>query len=222
MHGIATRTKALREKRGLSQTALADMVGVTPQSIQALEAGGVRRPKYILNLGKALGVDPGYLESGDETLLVKRANDNLPEPNAEYAGRVEFSGRKIPVYGQARGGADGEFEWNGERMHDIPCPPQLDNVDDAYGVYVAGDSMSPRYDVGEVLYVNPLIPPRPGHHVVVQVQTDEHGPRLAFVKKLVRYNTQELVLEQYNPPRELTFDGGHVHKVHVIVGTYFL
>src|SRR5215471_12365645 len=71
--------------------------------------------------------------------------------NAEIAGPVRFGGR-IPAYGQAVGGKDGEFILNGNRIVDVLAPPSLQGVPDAYAVYVVGDSMEPRYFAGEAVF----------------------------------------------------------------------
>ncbi len=138
-------------------------------------------------------------------------------PNATIGEAIEFTGQKIPVYGRAVGGVNGEFEWNGEVFDYVICPPTLSEVSNAYAVYVAGDSMAPRYEEGEVIYINPRRNPKRGDYVVAQIQVDEHGPPHAFVKRLVRWSTAALVLQQFNPPKEMEFDGHQVVSVHVVV-----
>ena len=87
----------------------------------------------------------------------------------------------------------------------------------AYAVYVSGDSMEPRYFDGEIVYVNPAKRVRRGDFVVAQIQPGEHAPRLAYVKRFLRWNAHELVLSQYNPEKELRFEAGHVVSVHLAV-----
>jgi phage repressor protein C with HTH and peptisase S24 domain/DNA-binding XRE family transcriptional regulator len=135
-----------------------------------------------------------------------RLGDALPDPSA-----------KIPVYGQAVGGIDGEFVMNGDRLEDVFAPPSLSSVAGAYAVYVAGESMEPRYFDGEIVFVNPVKRVRRGDFVVAQIQAEEHGARLAYVKRFVRWNAQVLVLAQYNPEKELHFAAEHVVSVHLAV-----
>lgn len=74
------RVAARREQLGLSQTQLAeritecarelsgpDALVVSQQSIAQLEAGGVRRPRYLLELAFALERPPEWLISGRTT-----------------------------------------------------------------------------------------------------------------------------------------------------------
>ena len=94
----------------------------------------------------------------------------------------------------------------------------LASVNNAYAVFVSGDSMEPRYLPGETVYVHPGKPVRKGHFVVVQIagDTDDAPPR-GFVKKFVGWIGSRLVLEQYNPPGEIEFDKADVISVHRIV-----
>lgn len=105
---------------------------------------------------------------------------------------------------------------NGEVMFYSPAPSGVGSPS-AYGVRVAGDSMSPRYFDGELVYVDPDRMPRRGDFVVVQVMMDEHSAPWGYVKQFVRRNTNELVLSQYNPSKELVFPNQAVVSVHVVV-----
>ena len=76
--------------------------------------------------------------------------------------------------------------------------------------------MSPRYEDGEIAFIDPWQRPRPGDYVVAQIKTNDLDPPLAFIKKLVRHNSKELVLVQFNPAKELKFPGNQVDTVHYI------
>jgi len=93
-----------------------------------------------------------------------------------------YGPRDLPILGQSRGGDDEYFFGNGADVLSLTYRPiELLNVATAYAVYVHGDSMSPRFEPGELLYVDPVRPARPGDDVVIQMQ-DGHG----YVKRLVR------------------------------------
>lgn len=57
MNDLADRVREAREMMGWSQSELARAVGVPPQSIQQLEAGSVRQPRYLRRLSEVLGFD---------------------------------------------------------------------------------------------------------------------------------------------------------------------
>lgn len=141
-----------------------------------------------------------------------------PRSNAELSGPISLdSAYTIPVYGQAIGGDDGQFVMNGNHMADVLAPPALRGVRGAYGVYVTGESMEPRYFAGEVVYVDPTRPVRRGDFAVVQIYGDDEDTVSAYVKRFISSNSRELVLEQYNPPKQMRFDASRVKSVHRIV-----
>lgn len=61
---IAARVKARREELAMTQSELATKAGTTQQSIQQLEDGEVRRPRYLIELAAALKCDAEYLLHG--------------------------------------------------------------------------------------------------------------------------------------------------------------
>lgn len=78
--------------------------------------------------------------------------------------------------------------------------------------------MEPRYFDGETIYVDPQKRVTRGDFVVAQIQNPNEGsPPLAYIKRFVRRNDKELVLEQYNPAKEISFPHQAVVSVHYIV-----
>lgn len=217
--------KELREKLKLSQSGLAEAVGTSQPQIKRLEAGERKLTKeWAERISPHLGVSPEALLFGrpdsDESIKVNSSSAAVQReielPNAIIRDKVEGLGRKIPVYGQAVGGVDGEFLMNGNVLYEVMAPPVISHISGAYGVQIAGDSMSPRYEDGEVAFVDPKRRVRRGDYVIAQIQMEEHGPLLAFVKRFVSRTDAELVLSQFNPPKELKFDGKCVVSVHYI------
>ena len=72
---IAERTKLARERIGLKQDELAKKAGVSQGTIANIESGFRKRPRNILSIAKALGVDPSWLESGSFDRLYDRAHE---------------------------------------------------------------------------------------------------------------------------------------------------
>lgn len=64
METIKDRVRSARMALRMTQAELAAAVGTSQQSIQQLEDGEVRKPRYILDLARALRVDPHYLQHG--------------------------------------------------------------------------------------------------------------------------------------------------------------
>lgn len=143
---------------------------------------------------------------------------SVSEPaNALLTGEKAERGHTIPLYGAAVGGEDGEFVMNGNHLDDVFAPPSLSGIPRAYAVRVVGSSMSPRYDDDDTVFVNPKRRVKKGDYVVAQIHVDEHEPPLAYIKRLVLYTTERLVLEQFNPPKTLEFEGRQVKSVHYVL-----
>jgi phage repressor protein C with HTH and peptisase S24 domain len=108
---------------------------------------------------------------------------------------------------------------NGSILYEVMAPPVLSHLSEAYAVLISGDSMYPRYADGEVAYIDPKRRVKKGDFVVAQIRLEEHGPLLAYVKRFIRHTggeAGELILEQYNPAKELRFPAFTVHSVHYI------
>jgi phage repressor protein C with HTH and peptisase S24 domain len=94
-------------------------------------------------------------------------------------------------------------------------PEPLQRVSRAFAVYVVGESMEPAYLQGDMLFIHPTKPPRAGNDIVLE--TEESGQRLAVVKRLVKLTTENWVVKQHNPAKELKFARSK-WTAHVVIG----
>ncbi len=118
----------------------------------------------------------------------------------------------IPVRSAGRGGDEQEMFLSDGPVDYVPRPHVLERVKEAYAIYMVGDSMSPRYEPGFTLYVNPFKPPRPGNGVVVYKKNDS-----VLVKRFKALTADALIVEQLNPARELRIPRSEVAHIHLIV-----
>lgn len=209
------RLREARKTRKLSQGEVGGWLGVSTQAVSQWEQGQTSPDvDKIMVLAERLGVPVAWL-------LGQIEGDPPPLPpalsNAVVGGPVALD-TTIKLFGQAAAGLDGEFILNGNTAADIPAPPVLRGVRNAYAVYVVGDSMEPRYFSGEVVYVNPLQPARRGDFVVAQIGVSEGEAPHAFVKRLVSKEGRVLRLEQFKPAKRLEFPMSKVVSVHRIIG----
>lgn len=225
MDTIGKRIRQARKLKGLTQQAIADFFGISRVSVTQWEGDTtVPESDKFPGLAELLGGDADWYLSGkgggpvSDYLLKSPLTNNPPEkPNAVVKEKISSSGPMIPVYGSAVGGVDGEFVLNGSILYEVMAPPSLSPISGAYAVQVSGDSMEPRYFDGEVVFVDPTRRVTRGDFVVAQIIVDESETRLAYIKRFVRHNAEELVLEQYNPPKTLRFPHANVHSVHFVV-----
>ena len=118
----------------------------------------------------------------------------------------------VPVLGHARGGQDGMFFDNGLVDSYVPRLHTLSGVRSAYALYMNSDSQEPVLRHGDLLYVNPAIPPRHGDDVVIELRNGE-----AYIKRLLRRSAAQLTAQQYNPACELEFAAEDIANVHLVV-----
>lgn len=223
---IAERVRTLRDRAGLTMEQMAKAMGYkNASSIQRYENPAQLKPGY-LRRDLVAKMETALLGKGSPPIsrpeIWELAGPEFnfgttPEPNATVGDKISSSGRLLPVYGSAVGGVDGEFEMNGSVLYEVMSPPSLLPVRNAYAVQVSGESMEPRYFDGETVFVDPTRRVIRGDFVIAQIRIEDDGPLLAYVKRFVRHNAEELVLEQYNPPKQLSFPHSTVHSVHFIV-----
>lgn len=143
--------------------------------------------------------------------------------------------RDVPIYGTALGGeaAFDKAEGQGrvrveqatldqaETIGYLRRPPALEGRKDVYGIYIAGESMFPRFSDGEAQYVDPKRPPSIGDDVVVHLRADdeEDPDRVAavLIKRLKRRTSAFIELEQFNPPLVFRIEAERVKAVHRII-----
>ncbi len=98
MKNLGEKIWRLREARGLSQEALAEMLAVSRQTISNWENDKATPDAYKLKqLCEALGVRvDDLLETGDDTALEEK-NSKLPEEDGGLAGRKRDRGRGLRI-----------------------------------------------------------------------------------------------------------------------------
>ena len=124
----------------------------------------------------------------------------------------------VPVYGTvaASGLGNGAFRLSSDIVEWAARPPALMGVPDLYALEVKGDSMFPKYEPGDIIYVHPHRAYRPGDIVVIQEPDSDNGEPQSFIKVFRKETEQEVLASQYNPQGDLTFrkrNGFLVHKV---------
>lgn len=125
-----------------------------------------------------------------------------------------YSRRMIPLFKGTGGEKEGIVDF--VVVEHVPCPSELENVPDAYAVYVIGVSMEPRYHEGERIYIHPHKPPKPGDYVLIRAYNGD-GSTQGHIKVLVSIDKRSVVAFQLNPRKEVTFPAETVVSVHRIV-----
>ena len=182
---FADRVKQRRKELNLSQSELAERVGVAQQSIHKIEDGRTLKPRNILQLASALKCSALWLqglEPQDDNLAVCNKDHTSPSNTA----MVMTSGiRSLPILSQAQAG-----DWAKViRDKDQDFDQQITSVkvsEKAFAMRVTGNSMTnpfgyPSIPAGSVIVVEPCSSPDNGKIVVVRLE----GTTEATLKKLV-------------------------------------
>lgn len=75
-------------------------------------------------------------------------------------------------------------------------PPSLRRIKSAYAVFCVHDAMSPAYERGDLLIIDPTEPVAPGHNVLF---TDRQGNKC--IRRLVEILPESWRVKQFNPAR---------------------
>lgn len=120
----------------------------------------------------------------------------------------------VPVMGTAVGGSGGDFTFNNGVVDYARRPPGVARNRAVFCVFVRGDSMEPRFEPGDLLYVNPSRPARAGDDVLVELHPDQPGePGAAFIKRLEAHTPTKLILKQFNPAKKIELPIARVLRV---------
>ncbi|MGN7930278.1 S24 family peptidase [Sphingopyxis sp. 22461] len=223
------RLRRLQERSGLSYDQIAKAAGYAGRSsVQRYFSDDFDGPITTSQAKKlALGFQ-GSNVTADEIWALA----DLPTPNAtpltmgdERAGRMA---RDIPVYGTALG-APATFDGvaieqthldQGEVINYFSRPSALSGRKDVYAVYIQGSSMAPRFQEGEVAFVDSKRPPMVGDDVLVFIRSPEDdGERVTacLIKRLVRRSTSYVELEQFGPAATFKVNSERVSHIHRVI-----
>lgn len=194
-----------RKRRGAS---IRDVARATGKSIDAVVAweDGVSSPDrdQLEAIAAFLRVDARALERG-----IVAATDS------EELGDATFVSDELPRYvgprdveklGVVAAGDDGDFEFNGKVAEYVPRPKGLADRPGVFSLEIISDSMYPAYRKFDPIFCDRL-EPQIGDDVVIETFPEEGASvGKAFVKRLKKRTNSTIVVEQFNPPKEITFD----------------
>lgn len=166
MDNLAKRLKHAREQAGLSQAALAKLIGSGQSTIGSIENGRNQGSGKLLQIARVLRVRPEWLETGRGPMQ----EINGAEANVSPAAIGE---RRIPLLNYVQAGAFVDCGQN-FTMEDVEyLLTDLDLSERAFALQIKGDSMLPDFKEGDRIIVDCEVTPRPGDFVVAKNSEQE-------------------------------------------------
>ncbi len=123
--------------------------------------------------------------------------------------------RKIPIWGVVDAQDGEKYAVNTEDTPVdwvMPLPSQREDKD-AFGLLISGESMSPRYMPGFIVFVHTRKPPIKGRDVVIELL--DGG---AYLKTYIGLEGDHYFFEQMNPQKRLKFKKSEIKRILPVVG----
>ncbi|MEN2980890.1 S24 family peptidase [Tistrella bauzanensis] len=220
---LINRLNQALTRAGLSDRAASLKAGLGTDAIRNIRRGKAPGYDRLQRLAKGLDVTTDWLIGDTSTSLpstAATARMELPISGTTQFQAAPTGARDLPVLGAAMCGDDGAFDFNGQVIEYIRRPQNLDGVTGAYALYVTGESMAPRYMVGEIVHVHPGKPISPGCYVVAQIRNgDPHTQMRGMIKQYIKRDNDIVSLNQINPQRMINISSSDVIALHRIVGS---
>jgi transcriptional regulator with XRE-family HTH domain len=187
MSELGDAIRAAREARGLTLEAVGRRFGISKAAVNAWETGtNMPDPRKLAALAETLALDPAR--------LVRLAG----VPAGGAAPALATRGH-LPVYPSADG-REGTTVLTREAADWIRCSERLQGVTGAFAFYAIGGAMSPAVEHGDLLVVNPSVPPVAGReHAFVQAS---EGSMVVLVRRLLADEPETWRVRQFTPPQD--------------------
>lgn len=222
--------RAERQKRGLSQARLAELVGITQPAIKKIEAGQTLKSRYLSEIAKALAIDIEAIKvldpaAGTGSLLIEaqrvieRGEEHLPssvrrKPEPEFLGR-----RDLPVFASVECGPGEMMVFSTDPIEIVPRPWFVEREPEAFCVVTAGDSMEPVYEAGDITIVSPRAALVKGKDAIFTSET-VGGDFKASLKRYRGQTADKWRAYQFNPAQDLDFDRAIWRRALRVVGRF--
>src|SRR5215470_5862784 len=164
------------ERRGHgAQAALAEFLGMSP-SVMSKTLNTQRRisPQEADRIQAWLNKRPATVAMAATMAEAQEPLAPAPRGPRQAVTPLDLRRQDMPVWAAVQGGEDGAMLITASPIDWIARPREL-GVVDAFAVFLIGDSMHPRYDHGDQLYIHPHRPPQSGDDClfIQQVADDE-------------------------------------------------
>lgn len=209
--GFSQRVEGRLKELGLTPRAASLKVSDNPDLFRnVLRFGDDANPKQ-----KTLGQMAEALEWSVDELIAedaqpaKRGGERHSEVRRADVPFTQLGQlpRDLPVLGTVAGAmlGKGAFQLTNDVVDYVRRPPGLIGAKDAYALYVEGESMIPRFEPGELVFVHPHRKAVTNDYIVIQEPDSDNGGPRGFIKQFVKQTQTLLRTRQFNPPANIDF-----------------
>lgn len=223
--------KAYRAQGMFLTPASAEVARLLGNQWSAYPTGRLRIPPDYINRDPELdliidhayphGHDYGRLENRSRLDRSTRDTFFPPEQQVENTGlsspAIDFNNIQdgIPVL---------QIDIHGrvlKRPVEFVKPPQfLEFVRGVYALRVPDNEMSPVLKAGDLVFINPTIPPKPGNEMLI-TSTDDDGSIRGLFRTLISETPNQLVVRSWNPIENKSIRPSDWPTRHVVVANYY-
>jgi phage repressor protein C with HTH and peptisase S24 domain len=197
--------KALETTPGLTQKGLAERMGLNPAAVNRMLYG--RRnimaeeiPIIEDYLGIHLSLSTPQPHSPAPS--IKYSQDNRPSAVRNAAPLT--APQNLPVYGDAV--QKTVIDW-------VVRHPALLDMENAFALYVADESMTPRYFKGEVIYLHPHKAPEVNQDCLMILKDGS-----VLLRRLLLKTAEIVTVTQFNPPQQQQIATTDIQSLYLVVG----
>jgi len=219
---LADRFKELRERAGYSQAELANAATllsgrrITQQSVADIESGNVKVSRVLDELAAALKTSGQYLKWGELGVTLGQ-----PRADLQRVGLAAVA-ENLPVYfcePESNGhGEPGFMTVKFTAASYASRPSHLRKSKKAFGACVRNDDMSPAYELGDLVLVDPRGKLKPGKDYFFL--SSLRRPARATVRRLVKATALHWEVAQFNPPKRSRLAKKDFPHALLVAGVY--
>lgn len=190
----------LRMEYGYSQAEVSKKLDITQGLYCRLERGSVDPSKYLNKLS--------------ELFKVKREEIYAYKNNLNNVTEVQIV-QQLPIYGMPT--LDGKkINISNKFASTTERPDYLKDSPTSYGCFVVGNDMQPRFNHGELIYIDPI--KRISNESEVLVSTFEKDQEIATIQSIISENDDSYLLATYQSDDHITLKKSEIGRIHAIVG----
>lgn len=130
-------------------------------------------------------------------------------------GSVALMPGLVPLYGWVGASSNERLTLAEENLLGaVPMHPAQVNIREPFALQVQDESMVPRYEPGEIVYLAPNRWPSRGKYLVLETKDG-----MGYLKQLLRREADQVVLHQLNPAEDLLIENSRIRTAHAVIGS---